>query len=200
MQGIDKITARIASDAKAEGDALMAGAKAQAAELARKMVREADAEIEKLVLEGEKAAAERAERLKGVADMEVRKRLLGAKQEMISKAFDGAVEELSSLPEDELVKLLARLVADASSSGREQIVLTMADHTRFGKRVAEAANANLKARGREPGLTLSSSPRPLSGGGFMLSDGDIEINGTFSSIVAGLRPELTGPVAKLLFD
>lgn len=200
MQGIDRITARIASDAKAEGEAVMEKAKAAAAELARKMVGETDAEMDKLSAAGDRAAAERAERLRGVAGMEARKRVLAAKQDMISKAFDGAVEELSTLSEDEMIKLLARLIAGASVSGREQIVLTMAEHTRFGKKVAEAANSNLKSAGREHRLTLSASPRPLAGGGFMLSDGDVEVNGTFAAIVAELRAELTGPVAKLLFD
>lgn len=200
MEGIDKITGRIASDARAEGAAMMEKATLEARELANKMVAEADAEMARLSAEGDRAAEARGERLKGMAEMEARKRLLAAKQEMISKAFDGAVENLKNLPEADMVKLISSLVVQASSSGKEQIVLSMADHTRFGKKVAEAANAALKAAGREASLTLSASPRPLEGGGFMLSDGEVEINGTFAALVAELRADLTSPVAKLLFE
>ncbi len=199
MQGIDKIIERIASDTKADTEAMLAEAKKKAEALALDMRKQADAQRETLAEAGRQAAAQRKERLLGVATMEARKRQLAAKQEMISLAFDNALTALGERPDDEQIKLLARLIAEASRTGHEEIVLTMADHQRFGKRVAEEACALLTKAGRPAALTLSASPRQLEGGGFMLADGDIEINGTYSALVAALKPELTAPVAKLLF-
>lgn len=60
---------------------------------------------------------------------------LAAKQEMLVKAYDRAVEWLISLPDGEHVGLLAGLVAEASSTGREEIILSQKDRARYGKQV-----------------------------------------------------------------
>ena len=48
-------------------------------------------------------------------------------------------------------------------------------------------------------LTLSVETRPI-GGGFVLSDGEVEVNGTFETLVRLQRRELDAAVAKVLFD
>ena len=99
MNGIEKITQRIDADAQSGIDALLAEARASAAQTAARY----DAQAKKLAAENEalneKAASERKEYLVGTAQMDSRKAALAAKQELVDEAFRLALEQLCSLPE-----------------------------------------------------------------------------------------------------
>ena len=59
MNGIEKITARIGQDSQAEINALLAEAKAQAADITAKARAEAQTAGDEVMAQGRKAAAER---------------------------------------------------------------------------------------------------------------------------------------------
>ena len=134
------------------------------------------------------------ERLASVAQLEARKLELAAKQEMLSKAYDKALEQLLNLPDQEYTALLADLAVKASSTGQEAVILSQKDRTRFGKQVVTLANEKRKD-GR---LTLSGETRSIQGG-LVLSDGDVEVNCTFETLVRLQRGELDREISKLLF-
>ena len=196
MDGIEKITGRINEDVQREIDALTADANREADEIAARYQAQARQESADIVERGRKAAAEREERLASVAQLEARKLELAAKQEMLQKAFDTALAYLLDLPEDKYVALLADLAVRAARTGSEQVILSQKDRTRFGKQAVTAANEKLGDKGR---LTLSQETRPIQGG-LILSDGDVEVNCTFETLVRLQRGELDREVAKVLFD
>lgn len=228
MNGIDKIIGRISGDAQEEIDAILAEARAQAAEITAKYEAQAKAEADDILTRGERAAAERGERLASVAQLECRKANLAVKQEIIDDAFALAKQKLLALPEDEYVALLADLAVKASSTGREKLIFSQADRARVGKAVVVAANEKL-ARAVSPKLpgevtdskagnfldkvvtgasailngtamlTLAEETRPMDGG-FILSSGNTEVNCTFDTLIRLQRNELAGQVAKVLFD
>ena len=133
MNGIDKITGRISEDAQREIDAIQAQAAQQAGEITARYQAQAQRESGEIVERGRRNADERVERLASVAQLEARKMELAAKQEMIAKAFDLAMEQLLDLPESEYVALLASLAAKASVTGKETVILSQKDRTRYGK-------------------------------------------------------------------
>ena len=196
MDGIEKITGRIHADIQQEIDALTAAAQKEAAAIAAQYREQAERESAEIVERGRKSAAEREERLAGVAQLECRKLELAAKQGMIQKAFDQALDSLLNLPEQDYVKLLAALAAKAARTGKEQVILSQKDRTRYGKQAVTAANEALGGKGN---LTLSQESRPIKGG-LILSDGDVEVNCTFETLVRLQRGELEREVAKVLFD
>ena len=228
MNGIEKITQRIDQDAQSEIDKILGDARAQAAEILARYEAQAQKESEDIVARGEKNAAERQDRLASVAQMEAKKLTLATKQEMLDKAFDLALDRLVSLPDEEYVALLADLAARAATTGREQLIFSQKDRARIGKQVVAAANEKL-AKAVAPELpdalaeskagaildkvvsgasaflagtgmlTLSEETRPLRGG-FILSDGDVEVNCAFETLVRLERGEISGEVAKALFD
>lgn len=200
MAGIDRILDRIAADAKTETDAKLAHAHASAQEIRRSNARAAEELKQDLNQKSEQEASARYERLVGMAHTEARKRLLTVKQEMIEEAFAKAVTELSGQSEDEKAALLTRFAVQASVTGEEELVLTPADHSRFGKRVLEGATEALQKAGKTANLRLSAAPRALEGGGgLVLRDGDVEINCSYGALVASVRDELTPDVANILF-
>ena len=228
MNGIERITEKIEQDTQQEIDALLNEARAQAAEITAKYEAQARAESDDILARGERAAAQREERLASVAQLECRKAELAAKQEVIEEAFSLALKKLLALPEDRYVDLLADLAARAAMTGRETLIFSADDRRRVGKAVVAAANEKL-ARAAAPELpgeltdsrvgaildkvvsgasallkgtgmlTLSEETRPMNGG-FILSDGAVEVNCTFDTLIRLQRGALAGQLAKVLFE
>ena len=199
MNGIEKITERIAQDAQAEITKLETEAKAQADAITAKYAAQAEAERQNLTAAAKAKADERMERLDSAAQMEAKKMLLAAKQEMLDKAFDLALVRLTQLPEEDYVNLLAKLAANSAVSGKEQIILSQADRTRCGEKTVARANELLAKDGKTASLTLSEATRDIKGG-LLLSDGAVEVNCAFETLVRLSRNEVAQEVTKVLFD
>lgn len=193
MTGIEKITGRILSDAQAEIDAVLAQAQAQADGITAKYAAEAEKAYAEAAAKGRTAAADRESHLGSSAQMEARRLLLAAKQEMLNAAFDEAAKQLVCLSDGEMVSTLAKLAQKASVTGTEEIILNADIAQRLGEQVVRQAN--------EKGLhlTLSQTTGDFSGG-LLLSDGDVEVNCTFDTLVRLTRNDIAGDVAKVLFD
>ena len=194
MKGTEKIIAHIQADAAAQADAILAQAEQQCAEIREGYERKAkDAYAEK-IRAGVKANQDRLESMERLAKMEGRKAILALKQDMVSESFDRAVGQLVNLPEDQYAALLARLAAQASVTGDEQIVLNARDRAAVGEKVAAAANERLGG-GK---LTLSDETGDFKGG-LILRRGNIEANCTAELLVDLCRDEMAAELAGVLF-
>ena len=128
------------------------------------------------------------------AKMEARRDILATKQELIGRAFDLALEKLLELPEKEYVALLSDLAVKASSTGKEAIIFSQKDRTRYGKTVVTQANEKLGGGH----LTLSEQTRPIKGG-LILQDSQVETNCSFEVLIHLQRNTLSAEVAQVLF-
>ena len=193
MNGIEKITQRIASDAQAEVDRILGDAREEAARITANYRAQADAEARDLEAKNEKAAAEQEKRLISAAQMKASRLQLAAKQEMVEKAYIQALDKLCALPEEQYVALLADLLVKASSNGKEEAVFSKEDRERVGKAAVEKANG---LSGKQ--LRLSEETQPIRGG-FILKDKNVEVNCTFETLVRLQKAETAGAVVKTLF-
>lgn len=193
MNGIERILQRIQSEAQTEIDEILKKAREEADAIQNRYQMQAENESAELNLKKQKAAEEQEERQISVAQMESRKIILATKQEMVEKAYALALEKLCSMPEEQRISVLADLLVRASSSGREEAIFSPEDQPRVGKAAVKAAN---DASGKQ--LTLSSQTRPIKGG-FILKDGNIEMNCTFDTLVRLQKTGTAGMVAKKLF-
>lgn len=194
MNGIEKITARIETDMKAEIEAILKEGEEQAARIIQEYAAKADAQAQSACKAGADAAESRKERLESAAKMDAKKLLLEAKQTMLDEAFAAAKKKLLSLPETEYVELLAKLAARSATSGHEELIFNAADRERVGAKVVEKANARLKSGA----LTLSQETREMEGG-VMLRDGNVEVNCAFDTQLRVLRGNMAAEVAAILF-
>ena len=199
MNGIEKLTERIAADTDRERQSILAGGKAQAAEIRASYEALAESEYAESVAKGKQDAAERIERMGNVAQLEARKLRLSAKQEMLEKAFDLALKKLLNMPEPEYVDLLSKLAVEGSVTGREALILSVADRPRFGKKVVISANEKLEKAGKTAELTLAEESREFTGA-LYIQDGKVETNCTFPTIVRMLKEQMSGQVAQILFE
>ena len=94
MEGIEKITARIAQDAQAEISRLTAETEEKVQAVLTNAAAQAQQEANEIVEKGRMAASERLERLNSASQMERRKLELAAKQEVLGEAFALALEKL----------------------------------------------------------------------------------------------------------
>ena len=193
MNGIEKITQRIASDAQAEVDRILGEARDEAARITANYRAQADAEARELEAKNEKAAAEQEERLVSAAQMKARRHQLAAKQQMMEKAYIQALDKLCAMPEEQYVAVLAKLLVEASYNGREEAVFSKEDREQVGKAAVEKAN---QLSGKQ--LRLSEETQPIRGG-FILKDKNVEVNCTFETLVRLQKAETAGAVVKTLF-
>ncbi len=194
MNGIEKITARIETDAKNEIAEILREGEAKAAKIRSDYQAQADAAAKAADAAGKEAAQRQAERLEGAAQMEAKKMILAAKQSCMDEAFDKAREQLLSLPDGQYSDLLAKIAAKASRSGKEEIILSPKDRERVGAKVVEKTNFIL-GNGK---LTLAGETREMDGG-VILRDGQVEVNCAFETQLRVLREDMTAEVAAILF-
>ena len=194
MNGIEKITARIETDAKSEIAEILREGEAKAAQIRASYQTQADLAAKAADAAGKEAAQRQAERLESAAQMEAKQMLLAAKQSCLDEAFETARQKLLSLPDGQYSDLLAKIAAKASRSGREEIVLSAKDHKRVGAKVVEKANFIL-GNGK---LTLAGDTREMDGG-LVLRDGQVEVNCAFETRLRVLREDMTAEIAAILF-
>ncbi len=229
MNGIEKITARIETDAKAETAEILREAEEKAAAVRAQYEAQAKQEAEEAKKAGIEAARRQAERLESAAQMEAKKQLLAAKQASLNEAFDKAQAKLLALPDDQYAELLAKMAVKAAKTGREEIILNAKDRDRVGPQVVAKANvllaeavkpqpAGKAAKGGKASavlsavvtganallqgtamLTLSQETREMAGG-LMLRDGNVEVNCAFETQLRVLREEMAAEIAGILFS
>ncbi len=196
MEGIEKIIDRIHADSQLEIDAILADANVQAAQIATDCQAQATQQAADIVARGAQEAVQHEARLVGVAQLDCRKQLLATKQEMMQQAFDQALAHLCSLPEGECLALLTDLLLQATRTGNEQVILSPADRETYGQALVAQANAQLGEKGN---LTLADHTRPLQGG-LIVSDGAVDINCSFETLVRLQQGVIDRSVAQILFD
>ena len=150
------------------------------------------------VRDGVKACEDRVQRMGRLAEMEARKSVLALKQEMVDAAFAAALDKICTMPQADYVAYLAKLAAQAATTGTETLVFNAKDQAACGQAVVDAANALLAQQGKPGRLTMSQATRDLRAG-FVLQQGDIEVNCAVETIAELCRSDLAAQVAEVLF-
>ena len=199
MNGIDKITARIETDAVADAARLAEETKRQCEAIQAEGEKKAQERYWEKVRQGVATAEDRVQRLAKTADMESRKSVLGCKQALVAQAFDKAEERLRALAGEDYVNVLVALALRASTSGTEELVLTARDKKLFGEKVLEKANAALEAAGKAGRLTIADEDGDFDRG-LICREGSVGVNCAFGSLMAQARETMAADVAAALFN
>ena len=199
MNGINKITDRIAAEAEAEASAVLAQAEEAAAAVRADFAAQAKELRESMLRQGTEEIEQKVQRADRSSRLEAKKDILSLKQELVAQAYRRAMEKILALPEADYIAFLAREAGNAALTGKEEILLNQADHDRVGEKVAAAANALAAKRGLPGELKLSDKTRPINGG-VVLRQGDIEVNCTLDTLLELSRGSLDAEVARILFQ
>ncbi len=153
-------------------------------------------ENDRVKFESESAAMQ--DRMLRMSELENKKDLLSSKRELVSSAFDRALELLYALPDKEKKEFFLRQILSLAS-GDEALQPAEKSKQLFDEHFILEINEALKKSGKN-GLIRLSHDNFVSGTGFILKKDGVEINCTFEAIVNSKRQELEGEVAKILFS
>ena len=198
MNGIEKITGRILSEAEAEAAAIVEEAEKNAAAVRAQWAEKAEKTAAEQLEKGEAEIEQKVQRAARAARLDAKKEVLGLKQEMVSAAYGLALDKILALPREKYAEFLASQAAAAALTGKEEVILNGADRAAVGEAVLASANAKLRGRGLPGELTLSEATREMSGG-LALKQGSVEVNCTLESLIELSRSALDAEVAGILF-
>ena len=191
MNGIDKITQRIADDARMEIDDTLKAAEKDAARIKSSFDERMAEEEKELSSKNYRIASERLSRLENLAQMESRKVLLAAKQDEIDKVYGLALDKLCSMPQEKYIDVLAAFMEKTGVSEGE--IAFASKDAEVGKKAVLKANNDLGTA-----FTASAEPADIRGG-FILRTGKTVINCAFETLVRLSRAETAAKLAEMLF-
>lgn len=198
MAGAEKLIEKIEQDAQRDAEKIWQDAEEKKQEMRQVLMREIatrKAEIERLA---ENAAREKKKRMAAVYDLEYRKTLLSAKQEMMQKAKNLAMEKLSALDDESYVALMKSKLMACAASG-EGAVAVSASEKRLNKRFLSDVNAALKKSVGKGNLHFADEAADITGG-FIYTHGGLEINISFAALLSEAWQDAETQVANVLFD
>ena len=179
MLSTDSIRNKILEDARKSATQILSDADVRAQKnRAASDKRIADARA-KAMSDAQAQGDEMRDRMLRMAELDMRKELLGSKREVISEAFQKALERMRTMDV-------------------ETVVFSKADERVFTPEFIESVNEELKKLGRKGQLKVGSERRE-TGGGFILSDGGADIMCTYEALMSEARAGIEGDVLKLLF-
>lgn len=193
MNGMEKITARMKEDATRALSELNVQTEQELRRIREESAARAEKERETADERAHLAAQERYERLCSAAEMETRKLTLSAKQKVLAETYDRALEILCSMPREEYLSLLVRLLKAAGGKGDEKIALSAKDRDEMGETLVERANKELNAH-----YTLAGEAADIRAGLVLVSI-DCDVNCSFETLLALSREKTERGAAKLLF-
>jgi V/A-type H+-transporting ATPase subunit E len=198
MQSVEKITARILSEAEAAAKAVIDEARSSADAALKEQQSKADAIIEKAKNDAQPAAVEQKKRRLSVIDLELRKQVLATRRQLLDDAFNKALNALVSMPAEQQIAAMAPRIIAAAPKGEGEILLTKNDAMAFGERLLAASKELYKKAGVDCKLVLSQK-HLNAGGGFILKLSDVEYNNTYEALLKASQEELESKVAAVLF-
>ena len=195
MKGIEKITARIAADAQQEIAAVKEAADSRIADIRAGYEKKAEEAYEEQLRAGLRDAEQYASRIERTAQLESKKEVLALRQEMVSEAFRLAETKIAAMDEQQYISYLTRKACETGFKGEAQMIMSEKDKAAVGQKVADAVNTACP----EAKLTLADETKEMLGG-FILRQGNVEMNCTVDIILELIRGEAAAEVAKVLFE
>ena len=222
VNGLERMTERILSDAKAQADAILAEAREECARIAAEKDAEAERIRRRLSQEAEERAAALIAETKSSASARKSRLLLERRGALVDRVFAHTLEETLNLERGKYAELLGGILAaavyefcriDAENLARYgeededdrdaafEVVLNKKDRDSIGEAVLQSARRRLSGKVPEEALksmALSRRADPMQGG-VVLCRGPVEYNCSFEVLFAQLRRDLEREVSEALF-
>ncbi|NLA84587.1 MAG: hypothetical protein GX854_08740 [Clostridiales bacterium] len=195
MSGLDNLLNQIRNTAEEEANARLNQARQQAEELIQNKKDLAEKEIENIKLKTDRKALEILEKAKSAAALQKRNAVLSAKQQIIESLLKTTLDKLNNLEDEAYFQIIRKMVSRYALSQDGQIIFSEKDKNRFPADFEEKLNQDILSKGGS--LKISSEIRSFDGG-FVLVYGDIEVNCTFTAMLASKHEILQDKIIRSL--
>lgn len=222
INGLNKITDKILSEAQAKADKILADAAAECDRINAEYAERAEKIRSDISSEAEKGGMEYVARIRATAATSKRNLLLQTKSDLIDGVFAAVLEQTRNLELEKYNEILVGLLSaafleqmeaedisqklygeeEALSPERYEVVLNQRDRDRCGKAVIEGVQKHLAGKvsaEKLARLVLASGTANIDGG-LVLRCGNVESNCSLSILFAQLREGLETDVARALFE
>ncbi|OHB65135.1 MAG: hypothetical protein A2Y77_02505 [Planctomycetes bacterium RBG_13_62_9] len=192
----ENVVEKILADARAEAEKIKKQAQERdAAEQAKldEQLRQFNEQTQALA---KKAAEDEKSHIVAAARMDIAKEYLAEKTGILREVFEQAQGRLQSMPDQEYLDLMTRLMVRAVETGDEE-VLVGKDEARINHDFVSRVNQQLNAQGKGR-LKLSAERAPIKGG-FVLRQGRIKTNVSLDVLLDQARKDLEIELARELF-
>ncbi len=199
---IEKIEEIIINEAKAKAEEIITKAKEKAQKILDEAKREAEKEVNEIINRRKADAEARARRIMSEARLEARLKLLNAKEEVISNAFDTALERLKELCQTpEYKEVLENLIKDAAITiGGGNLEVLLSENTNIEPDLSKIAKEVEKQTGTATSIVISKDKVKSIGGAIVRSlDQSFTVDNTFEARLERVREQLRVSVANVLF-
>ena len=222
INGLNKITDKILSEAQAKADKILADAQAECDRINAEYAERAEKIRTDISSEAEKGGMEYVARIRSTAATSKRNLLLQTKSDLIDGVFTSVLEQTRTLELGKYNEILIGLLSaalleqieseDVSRSlyGEEEalapdcyeVIFNQRDRDRSGKAVIEGVQKHLSGKVAQEKLArLTLAPQTANiDGGLILRCGNVESNCSLSILFAQLRESLETEVARSLFE
>ena len=199
---IEKIEEIIINEAKAKAEEIITKAKEKAQKILDEAKREAEKEVNEIINRRKVDAEARARRIISEARLEARLKLLNAKEEVISNAFDAALERLKEFCQTpEYKEVLENLIKDAAITiGGGNLEVLLSENTNIEPDLSKIAKEVEKQTGTATSIVISKDKVKSIGGAIVRSlDQSFTLDNTFEARLERVREQLRVSVANVLF-
>lgn len=219
MTGMEKLTAKILADAKADAEAMLSKADETCASVKAEYAARAKAEQDKLEAQANRECEALILRAKSSAAMAKRNVALESRAALMTEAYATAEKEIRELPTEEYLDLLVKMLKGALNrqlaSEKEsmelygediaprcyEVLLNRRDREAFGARLMETIKRTQVGKISMSVLdrvVLSNQDARIDGG-LVLRCGDVEANCSLGMMFAQVRRATEVKVSKTLF-
>lgn len=215
MTGLEKITDKIISDANAEARKIEACAEQRVTELRRKYSQMTDEAVREITQATEQVCADIIERAKSDAALYKRDTILAAQNDAVNSAFERALSEILSFPNEKYLTMLGMMLAKMlpecleahknqhrSENLRIEVLLNSRDREYFSGTLMDELRRQTVGRLAQDVIdrvSISDDTAEISGG-LIIRCGEIEYNSSLELLFRELRPELERRVYSILFE
>ena len=193
---VESVVEKILSDAKAEADNLRRQADDALQQEEEKLQQYLAGYDKQTVILAQRAAEEEKSHLLASARMELAKNNLAEKGRILDEVFEKAKDRLMTLPDNEYLQLISRLLTEAVRTGDEEVIVDK-NEKRIDQNFITQINQKLGPAYKK-NLRLSQDKLPI-GAGFILKRGKIKTNASAEILLNEARNSLQAELAKLLF-
>lgn len=198
MSNLDNMTARIIKECEEKAAEIIGNSKNEERILLERKVAEAEEKKSEILKKAEIEGSNKKERLISNAHLQVRNRKLEAKQEVIQKVYEKALEVLNKLPKDEYLSFVKNRLLTLNIDGDEEIILSSIDNF-IDETFLKEINTELNKMGKNGSLKIGEERRNFKGG-FILYKNGIELNNTFEGLILSIEDELEPSIIETVFS
>jgi len=198
MAGVEKIKEKILLDTQVKVEEIIDNANNQAQLIIEEANELAARKSNEISQKASYDAADRKRIVNSMVELDMRKNILAAKQEVIEKIFQIAVEKLNTMESSKYEETLSEMIFQAVKTGDEELIMSESSAKKISSSFIEKINQKLAQRKQKGNLKLYEE-KGKEYGGFIIKSSGVEINNSFEAILRMNRDDLEPKIAELLF-